>query len=472
VRYLLLFLLSSAYLFGQTTERQTFTTASGTTLEATAGQIMVPENRDRPSSTPIPVAYLRLHGGGDEPPVFFLEGGPGSTANWRANDPDELERWIPLLQVRDVILIDQRGTGPSAQRLTYLTPDTIPHDVLLNVENATAHYRKMLPKALTAWNAAGVDYAGYHTRAAADDLEDLRRHLGLEQVVLYGFSYGTLLGQAYLKYYGDRVARAIFVGVEGLAETFKEPLRMDAQLHHIAALVAADDTLSQSIPDLVALYDRVAARLDREPLDVTLTNPLTGADMRLLVGKFGLDLLLRFDLGDASDIPDVPAILYELDHGGSEGLESYLARRYTSLFGLNAMPLATDLASGASEQRIARIRREVPHSRFADVMNFPFLQLRDAWPVAQLDDAFRRPFTSRIPTLLLSGSLDMNTPPAQAESLAWWLPNATHIVVKNAGHEQIMTHPGVATAVRRFLDGQPLTERYLAWHTIDFRPAH
>ncbi|MEM6772199.1 MAG: alpha/beta hydrolase, partial [Bacteroidota bacterium] len=298
-------------------EAKTFTASEGQEVLAESGYLIVKENRADPSSADIELRFVRLKSTAENPgaPLVYLEGGPGASSTWMVNRDWALDRWLPLLTHGDVILLDQRGTGASADRLTYINMANPDADILTSQQAAMDFTRAMVAPAKAAWEAAGVDYQGYTTMASAKDLDDLRMAMDLEQISIMGFSYGTHLGQAYLKYYGAFVDKAILIGVEGLDDTYKLPHVMDAQFRKISAMAAADPELGVAMPDLVASYQKVAAKLEQTPVPVAVTSPLTGEEFTLKIGKFGLDLMMFYDLGDATDIPVIPYLIHSIDAG-------------------------------------------------------------------------------------------------------------------------------------------------------------
>jgi len=453
-------------------ETVTLTSASGQEVTAEVGQIMIAEDRTDPQSTKIPVEYVRMKSTAAQPgaPVFYLEGGPGASATWMAHNPRALDRWVPLLAIGDVVLHNQRGTGEASRRMTYVNEQPLPEDLFVTEQAARSYFLSLAAPAIAIWNSRDINRGTYDTKESAKDIDVLREALGYDKISILGFSYGTHLGQAYMKYFGDHLDKAILVGVEGLGENFKLPLRMDAQFHKLAAMVAADPAVNQDIPDLVALYQRVADKLTREPVILDLTSPLNRQSMKLKVGKFGLDYILFRDLGDASDLPVIPRLLYDIDQGDYQALTWFVQKRIGGVYGLSAMASSTDIASGASTERLAEIERQAKASMFGNVLNTPYLALKEVLEIPDLGDGFRADFTSPVPTLLLSGTLDMNTPPYQAERLRWSLPNAHHIIVKNAGHEQILSHPNIAPAIGKFLMGGDVSEVTAAYPPLKFIP--
>ena len=89
-----------------------------------------------------------------------------------------------------------------------------------------------------------------------------RSHL-IYKKPLFNIHYNHLvlyLGQTYIKYHGEHVEKAILMGVEGLNHTFKLPSDLDRHFEKIRQLVAQDASLSEDIPNLVDLYQKVAKK--------------------------------------------------------------------------------------------------------------------------------------------------------------------------------------------------------------------
>ncbi len=445
--------------------------AGGRTIAAEVGRLWVSENRARPESRLIELAFVRLKSpAGPRPPLVYLAGGPGGSSTQLADNPSALGEMSALLEAGDLIFLDQRATGRSRPRLRWRADDPVPERVLVDRDAAVGFTVRAAGKAAAHFRAEGADLDGYNSREAADDIDALRRALGLERVSLFGFSYGTHLAIATMRRHGPHLADVVLIGVEGPDHNRKLPLTMDTQFRKLGRIVAADPDLGPRIPDLVALLERVYARLEREPMVVELTNPGDGSKLRVPVGKFGLQLILRFDIGDASDLPVFPRLLWSIDQGDPSVLQWFVQKRYGIFTGADLMALATDGASGASPERWATIRAQAERSLFGNVMNLPWPDIDSALGVADLGEEFRAPLVSDVRTLILSGSLDWNTPPFQAEEVRWGLRNATHISVENAGHEQILPQPAIQQAIVRFLKGEDVRDVRVALPTLRFVP--
>jgi len=463
---LICFLVSSQSL---EVTQTTFKSETGKIVNAEEGVLYVPENRQNPTSEKIPIKFIKLKSTNTQPqhPIFYLEGGPGSSCSWQAENPEYLENWIPYLAIGDVILLDQRGTGANAQRTMYIWQNDLPQNLFVNAGTYKAHHDNIAEAAIINYKQKGVDIEGYTTMENANDIEDLRSALGYEKITLYGFSYGTHLGQTYMKYYPKKVNKAILVGVEGLNETIKLPLSMDLQFKKITAMAKADPNINKDISNLEDLYRKVIHQLSERPVELTINSALTRQPIQVKVGPFGLNTVLRMDIGDASDIPVFPKLLYTIYKEDYSLLKWFVQKRHQMVYGVLGMSVIMDAASGATKSRLNLIKDQEEISLFKNVVNFPSSK---KWSIPDLGDDFRRSFSSDIPTLLMSGTLDFNTPPYQAEKLRWGLSNSTHIIVQNAGHEQITRHPKATSTIIKFLLGENVDTITMSYPKLKFIP--
>lgn len=454
-------------------ERKTLVAEGGKTIEADFGRLLVPEDRAAEANGRlVEIAFVRLRSAAASPraPLFFLEGGPGSPATPAASRPDALAAWLPILATRDVVLVDQRGTGDSKPNLTYFSGDLAPVEVWRDEESAKRILLAECAKAAAKFAADGVDLSAYTTEAIADDVNDLRAALGAEKMSLLGFSYGTHLGLSIIRRHGGRIESAVLVGVEGPDQTRKLPSDVDTQFRKIARQVARDPRVSAHVPDFMALLERVLGKLEKSPIDVRVKDPRNGAEIVVPVGKFGLQMILLRDYGDTSDIPVFPRLLHSIDRGDPSVLAWFVQKRFFSLSGVPAMTFAVDAASGASPERWARIARETPLYPMGNAANFPFPDAGAALGARDLGEGFRGPLVSDVRTLFVSGSFDGNCPTYQAEGLKWAFTDAVHLVVENAGHEAAFFDERVHEVMRRFLAGEDVRGERVEQPPLRFVP--
>jgi pimeloyl-ACP methyl ester carboxylesterase len=440
-------------------EPRTFRHDSGT-IEGEAGFFAVPENRARKDARAIELAFVRLASTAKEPgpPVVYLAGGPGDSGTALAENED----WSYLLARGDVLLLDQRGTGNSRPALVYRIENLTPEGAFLDEAASLDTMVAVAEEAAEHWRAQGVDLTGYTTVESACDVDALCDALGYEQVVLMGHSYGTHLALEVVRRFPKRVEALVLAGVAGMDDMHKLPSELDAHWRKLARLVAADPALGKDIPDLFALLEKTLAALAEEPLAVNVIDPLTRAKVEVPFGPAGLRLLMLRDFSDTSDIPVLPRLVWEVSRRETKLLRWFVQKRYEQAYGTSLMALVMRGASGASSARWARLVAEAKTSPFGLARVIPPREVDRVLGTPDLGDAFRAPVKSPVRALFLSGTLDGNTPPEQAEAVRAGFPSSAHVIVENAGHEDVLPDLDVRAAIVRFLAGE----------TKDLRLAH
>jgi pimeloyl-ACP methyl ester carboxylesterase len=430
----------------------------GTAIPCEMGRLKVPENRNNPKSREIELALVRLKAKTDNPgpALIYLDGGPGSSAIGLAQAPIYFQAFEKLREIGDVILLDQRGVGLSKPRLAYPSQFPIPQDFYESEEAFLNLWKARAKEALGFFmRDPGADPAGYNTEQSADDVNDIRKALGADKIRILGFSYGTHLGLSVIRRHGDHLAGAVLIGTEGPDDTLKPPLNGDKQIENIAKEVAKDPDLSKKIPDFKALVKACMDKLEKEPVTVTLK---TGqGDKPFKVGKYGLQHLIFRDLGDTNDIPYFPLGFYGISQGNYQMLQALAQKRYSQYApGTPLMTVLVDYSSGASLEREKLIEAQKGQAIFGNAMNFmdaPGAVLG----IPTLPPSFRAPIKTNVPTLFLSGNLDWNTFPEQADAARKGFTKSTHIIVKRAGHESIWTNAPIQQAINDFFNGKDVS---------------
>ena len=445
----------------------------GQSVEAELGRLIVKENRNNPKSNLIELAFVRLKSTAPRPgpPVIYLDGGPGSSAINLARAPDYARAFLKLREVGDVILLDQRGVGLSRPNLLRAATRPMPTDAFLSRENAFAVFKERAQEATEHFKSLGIDLLAYNTRESAADVDDLRRALGVERVNLVGFSYGTHLGLATIRYHGVHLNRVALIGTEGQNHTRKLPSTSQKSLERLARVVAADPTVGPKVPDMVGLLKRVFDRLEKEPITVRVMDRRKNQPVDLTVGKFGLQFIILIDLGDTNDLPVFPALFYTIDRGDYSVLARFVEKRYNQYgAGINMMTLVMDASSGATKERDAEIAREAKDAIFNDTINFPFPEIGQFFGNPDLGDKYRSAIRTSVPTLFISGTFDNNTPPSQADEVRKTFKHSAHIIVENAGHESSLVDPRVQQAMVDFLRGKDVSKVKISLPPLRFEP--
>ena len=445
----------------------------GQVYEGERGHLMVRENRKNANSNLIELVFIRLKSTTDKPapPTVYLDGGPGSSATNIASFPDYMRAFQKLREVGDVILLDQRGVGRSKPNLTYRTSESLPTDVFADREVALRSFKDRAKLAADHFRSQGVDILAYNSVASAHDVDDLRRALGAEKVNLVGFSYGTHLGLACIRYHGKNVNRVVLIGTEGPDHTDKLPSTSHNSIRRLADIVAKDPEIGTKMPDLMGTLKRTLDRLEKEPVTVSITDQRTKKPIDVTVGKVGLQFLIMRDLGDTNDLPVFPLWFYTMDKGDYSILKRFVERRYNQFSaGISVMTLVTDISSGVSKSRRRQIQKEAKTALLGDIVNFPISEMGDVFGNPDLGDEYRSPIKTDVPTLFVSGVLDNNTQPFQADEVRKTFKNSTHLVIDNAGHESMLTDPQVQQTMVHFLRGQDVSKVKIALPPLKFAP--
>jgi pimeloyl-ACP methyl ester carboxylesterase len=415
-------------------------------VDLTCGYVTVPEDHATPGGKTIELAIVILSSNRADPardPWLMLEGGPGTSA---------ISTFVPLmaspfgepfLAKRDVVVLEQRGTYYSRPALFCAADETL----------AACHDRLV---------AEGVDLQAYSIANNAADVAMVMEALGYDRYNLYGVSFGTMLAQYVMRDYPERLRSVILdsvlpIGldptVHGNAAELGASSRLLA-LDQLLADCAADPACNRFHPDLEAeIYDAIV-RFNATPAVLSFEDPETGKPFEVTVT--GEDLLEgMFDLLYSQQAEQIPIFLELLTEGdlylvfsadmflpGGEPMWCAGLHNVMNCSALAAvMPVDLDV-----EGLEALILEEWNATAKG------FNAARDLWGIRNPDFGAIPPAASDIPTLLLSGELDPNTPPRNATIVAEGLSHGTAIAFPGLGHQIVASHSCPRSIALAFLD--------------------
>ncbi len=415
-------------------------TAPGVTssLKARCGTWAVPEDRSNAAGRKIDLRVAIVASVSRSPapdPLFFITGGPGQAATESfvllASAFDQIR------QKRDIVLVDQRGTGQSGA-LHCSGDDQADEAFSLSDAEAQARLKQELTACLSGLKA---DPRFYTTAIAVQDFEDVRAALGYEKINLYGVSYGTRVAQAYLHDYPQHARTVILDGVVPQDEALGLNVARDAQraLDLIFGRCAAEAGCQAAFPNARAEFDSVLAALAEEPARVTLPHPVTGKLLEVRLTRRQAASTVRL----LSYSPETAALLPLLIHVAAQGNYAPLAAqslmvsedlsRSVSL-GLNLSVVCAEDAPFLQPEALAQANRDT-YLQSTEADNIQFMC--SLWPRGDIPSDFRQPVSSTVPVLLISGEADPVTPPANADEVAQTLPQSLRLVVPGDGHNVI-----------------------------------
>lgn len=414
--------------------------------DAFCGTHRVFENRETRTGRTIDLKIVvapALRRNPEPDPLFVFEGGPGGGAATLASQRIPMFRRFQT--ARDIVLIDQRGTGES-NPLDCASADTEDDDLSSIDDYPVDRFRRCL-------ETLDADPSLYTTAVAMDDIDEVRQALGYGVINLWGGSYGTRAALVYLKRHEAAVRSAVLDGVA--PPDMRLPLYMarDGQraLDRLLESCERDATCASAYPSLRQAAASLWTALEHKP-QISFTHPRTGKPMRLAVSR----RLIATIVFQSLYTPEVAALLPQLLVDASAG----------EFRGLLALAFSTDLPRGAMSEglflsvvcaedlpRIADrdIARETEGRFIGRAMFDTRMRPCEFWPRGPVGDDYYAPVTSARPVLIFSGADDPVTPPSWGDHVAASLPNARHLVVPGAGHITLM-RGCVPQIVGRFLD--------------------
>lgn len=364
-----------------------------------------------------------------EDPVFVLAGGPGQAATEIARVAMfALER---VQRKRDIVFVDQRGTGKSNP----LECELSPKDASIG-ERLAASFDSSKIQACA--KALPADVRLYTTTIAMDDLDEVRQALGYRSVNLFGGSYGTRAGLVYLRQHPERVRSAVF---DGLAPTtMRLPLTFarDAQrsIDLLFAHCENDPACDAAFPNLGERFGQLLERLEREPLKTTVRHPATGKPEPVSIGRDAFAQALRNALYSPERAALIPWMVHRLEGGDAEpfvALTQGVSSGFEETIALG-MFFSVICSEDATQVQPADIAGATEGTFLGRKFTDELLEACRSWPRGAVPPSYFEPVRSDIPVLLLSGALDPVTPPAWAEEAKKTLPNSLHLTVPGVGH--------------------------------------
>lgn len=421
---------------------------------AERGQLRVPVRHGSTGADSIDLHFVRFRSTNPNPgaPIVYLAGGPGGSGT-HTSAGDRSKVFQALRASGDVIAFDQRGVYLTEPYL--VCPDSWSHplDQPTTVPSLSAALKAFNEGCFAHWSDS-VDLRAYNTRENAADLDELRRAIGAEQLVLWGTSYGTHLALAYVRQFPDRVAGAILAGTEGPDHTWKLPANLDRILLRVDSAMQADPKVRELVPDFIGELRTLLARLERQPEQVRFLDPETKDSVTVVIGADDLRRGIVAELGERSDIVRFPSRIIPILRGDWSAIAPLVARWRQGVREL-AMTTAMDCSSGVTPRRLALIDSQASTAILGDAGNIGIRAHCASWPAEDLGDTFRAPVTSNAPVLFISGSLDIRTPPSNAEEVRQGFPNSHHLVIDGASHDDdlFISSPVIVEAMVAFLRG-------------------
>ena len=417
-------------------------------LAARCATFNVPEDRGHPGNRKLGLHLAVLLARSSHPrpdPLFYVAGGPGQAATDAY--VEEAVAFARIHSERDIVLLDQRGTGQS-NRLDCPAPaDAGLEPTADAIRRLTQDCLRVLPG----------DPRFYTTTVAVQDLDALRAALGYSEINLYGISYGTRVALEYLREYPQHTRSVVLDGVVPADLPLGPDVSLNAQraLDLIFHRCAEDPDCHRAFPHLTANVAALRHDIQSHPVHVSLRDPLSGAPLAETLDWEAVTRALRFmsyqsetaallpllvhQAGDAHDYAPLLADALMFSDQLNEGLASGMA---SAVICTEDVPFYRRDASAQRALRDTYLGAETLDEIAASC---------EYWPRGVIGPEFKSPVISSKPVLLLSGEDDPVTPPADAARAARTLSNSLSLIIPGQGHGNVF-RGCVPRLVAQFVD--------------------
>jgi pimeloyl-ACP methyl ester carboxylesterase len=381
------------------------------------GTVIVPRDYEKPDAGRFKLAVVVVKSE-QQPswpePVVYINGGPGAPLTVYA----AYQARTPYAPFRDLILVDQRGTGRSepticpdqARRLRDATFAIIATNTEEEMGRRQAAYLACRDQAI----GHGLDLKDFGTRVTVEDFESVRQALRVARWNVYGESYGTAVAMTLVALHPSSVRTVV---LDSIYSADPMPLRStivsDAR-EAFFAHCARDELCSTSFPDLAETYRDTLIRLDQNPLTVMLPPQLRQAEDRMTITKSLFEVGVSNLLYDPNAYPALPGMIQSVHDGDAQGLAQELGT-----------VLASQLAAAETVNRATHAAvecRDRPHFRGSLPVGASVLDRAQLYGVC---DSWSEggppplvPVGTRVPILVLAGQFDPVTRPASSRSVA------------------------------------------------------
>jgi pimeloyl-ACP methyl ester carboxylesterase len=405
-------------------------------IKARCGTMMRPENPVDPGSPEIAIRVAvvpALNLNPENDPIVPIAGGPGQgTVEFYSSYAGAFE---PVRRNRDILLVDQRGTGESSRMDCPIDDDALLFEGEFSLDDTIRFIEECL-------ETLPHDPRYFSTSVAVTDLEAIREALGYSALNLYGVSYGTRVAQHFARRYPDATRTVVIDGVVPPQIALGPEIATESQkaVDRILARCVEDAACNERFPDIEATFVAIVARLREASLEVSVPHPNTGRAEVVKFGEAELAGAVRLLAYSPTTIALLPLFVHEAGQGNWVPLASQYMM--TAIAMSDALALGMHNAVMCTEDMpfLERTTIDVDGIAASYMGTFQLDALEaicTTWPRGPIDAEFKVPLATDIPFLLLSGDADPITPPRYAEMAAVDLTNATHLIGKHQGHGQL-----------------------------------
>ena len=419
---------TTALLAKPTSEESDHCYIEGLSDRLRCGYIAVKENPNVPNGRKINIHYTVIPAVKNIYPnqaFLAIAGGPGQSAIDSA--PLFNKTFARIRETRDILLIDQRGTGRS--NILQCPEDKSISPLLMDEGHfdAIAETKKCLA-------AIEGDVTQYTSTNALKDFEAVRTFLGYDRLHVYGISYGTRMAQLYMREYAEVLSTVTLDGVVPMQQSVLAiGLAVDRAVDLLISECEKQSQCQLQFPSIREDLATIEAELMLSPVKAQIFHPMTGQPTEFLLTHDKLLSVIRLALYSPTTRVLLP---YAIHQAGEKNYQAVLGLYSLTMEGIDiAMGMHASVVCSEDIHRLSTdLRAELKTSYIGRTMFSELSKVCSVWPSNKVDNTFSAPISNNIPTLLLSGELDPATPPDWATLAMADMKNAKHFIAPHAAH--------------------------------------
>ena len=406
----------------------------------TFGYLEVPENREKPNGVTIKLPVYIFKSRSQSPPkdpIIYTVGGPGNSTMSSA----PYARYYQYLDDRDFIFFEQRGTYYAQPNLDCPELAEAMHQQWIerltgSGNSSEEEYQKAIMDCKERHSGKGVDLSAYHSDAIAADIHDLKIALGLDQYNLLTVSYSTKIAQILMRDYPEEVRSVVMDSPLPLEASYDEESTQNLfdVYHEIFDRCKNDESCGATYPNLENRYYAFLEALNDKPIELSIKVSKKPVTLRLK----GRDLFPL--LADISypQVYEVPFLVNQIISGDYTRLEELFSAALNSQpdgigLGMRLSVWCAEEFPFTNQSVIADETAKYPAITGLEPSVFDY-ETCTTWSVTPLPEKANQAVVSDIPVLLISGSVDNETPSRWARQMLPNLPSGHHIVFPSWRH--------------------------------------
>jgi pimeloyl-ACP methyl ester carboxylesterase len=406
----------------------------------TFGYLEVLENRQNKNSDTIQIPVYIFKSRSKHPkqdPIIYTVGGPGATTMPSA----QYMKYYQYLDDRDFILIEQRGTAyakphldcPEWSKAVY--ESNLPN---FDEENIEAHFEKAAQACRDRLTGMGIDLNGYNTNEIAADINDLVKVLNIKKYNLLTISYSTKIAQILMRDYPGRIRSVVMDSPLPLEVNYDEE-SVQNLLETVSQLLSdceSNENCKSAYPNIKKRFFDYLTAITEQPLEVEVENPNTKAlETFKLQGK---DLITILGSFSTQEVPYLPSEIQKVLNGDFTSVKEQLSLLFQEPDGGDGLGMRLSVWCAEEEPFNSSETIQEETVKYPEVTGLsPAIFPRNVckiWNVQKVGKIENEAIKSDIPTLLISGSYDTQTPSKWARAMQVNLSNSYHVIFEGWTH--------------------------------------